>query len=86
MGMFDSVFADCPNCGHGVEYQTKRGECILGEYELDDAPPDVLRGVTCAESKCLGCNRMIKLHRTGTRVQHVLVPALKAVLAEEEAV
>jgi hypothetical protein len=45
MGMFDSVFVDCPHCGKKNELQTKNGECILGRYDLVNAPPEVLLGV-----------------------------------------
>ena len=45
MGMFDSVFVECPHCGQMNELQTKNGECILGKYDLVNAPPEVLLGV-----------------------------------------
>ena len=45
MGMFDSVYVQCPHCEEEVEIQTKHGECILGQYYLYNAPADVLIGV-----------------------------------------
>ena len=45
MGMFDSVFVECPYCGIVLELQTKNGLCILGRYDLINAPPEVLLGV-----------------------------------------
>ena len=38
MGMFDSVYVNCPECGQRVEMQSKAGDCMLHEYELYDAP------------------------------------------------
>lgn len=52
MGMFDSVFVDCPHCGIKSELQTKQGKCILGKYDLVNAPPEVLLGVA-GEQRCL---------------------------------
>jgi len=45
MGMFDSVFVDCPRCGIKNELQTKDGPCILGKHTLVNAPPAVILGV-----------------------------------------
>jgi len=62
--MFDSVFVKCPHCGTENELQTKSGECILGQYSLLSAPPEVILGVeghhTCEgfntrDSKLKGC-------------------------------
>ncbi len=45
MGMFDSVWVKCPNCGIYNEFQSKSGECILANYNLDECPDDVLEDV-----------------------------------------
>lgn len=45
MGMFDSVWIKCPNCGEENEFQSKSGECLLGNYDLDNCPEDVLQDV-----------------------------------------
>lgn len=45
MGMFDSVWVDCPRCGGKMEFQSKEGECYLNNYSLDDAPIEVLRDI-----------------------------------------
>lgn len=45
MGMFDSVWVKCPNCGLEHEFQSKSGECILGNYVLDDCPDDVMEDI-----------------------------------------
>ena len=51
MGMFDSVYVDCPNCEKLVELQTKQGECLCKTYNLINAPPEVLLGVE-GEHEC----------------------------------
>lgn len=58
MGMFDTVYLPCAKCGGLVGFQSKSGECILGEYTLKDCPPEVLAGaagrpynIQCASCK-----------------------------------
>lgn len=45
MGMFDTVMVPCPRCGEKYEFQTKGGRCLLENYELDEAPIEVLDDV-----------------------------------------
>lgn len=45
MGMFDSVMVPCPSCGTKIEAQSKSGACVLGVYDLENAPADVLADV-----------------------------------------
>ena len=46
MGMYDTVKVPCPQCGEISDFQTKVGDCVLAEYELRNAPADVLLDVT----------------------------------------
>ena len=45
MGMFYTVMVPCPSCGKRTEFQSKGGDCDLNEYELEDAPADVLSDI-----------------------------------------
>ena len=45
MGVFDTVLANCPNCGELNEFQTKSGKCTLETYNLKNCPEDVLANV-----------------------------------------
>lgn len=36
MGMFDSVYVDCPWCKKENELQTKMGACLLRTYSLNE--------------------------------------------------
>ena len=55
MGMFDSVYVECPQCETENEFQTKSGDCLLNKYSLNDCPDDVFADVnrhspcTCEE-------------------------------------
>lgn len=52
MGMFDRVWVKCPKCETENEFQTKSGECCMGNYTLEDCPDDVLVDVN-RHSPCL---------------------------------
>ena len=38
MGMFDSLYVSCPECGDIVEFQSKAGDCNLISYEKTNVP------------------------------------------------
>ena len=42
MGLYDTVHVPCPNCGTLSEFQSKSGDCTLSNYQLSNAPADVL--------------------------------------------
>jgi hypothetical protein len=67
MGMFDTVWINCPRCGEQYEAQSKGGGCTLKDYNIWDAPQDVLSGVNDTYpfvcSKCHSSFRVI-LHPT----------------------
>lgn len=66
MGMFDSVWVDCPVCGatgqKAIEFQSKSGVCTLEDYTLDDVPAETLLGVHPYPSRCYTCEKLYKLH------------------------
>lgn len=45
MGCYDTVMVPCPKCGNREPFQTKSGECLLADYDLETAPPQVLGDV-----------------------------------------
>lgn len=61
MGMFDSVYADCPECGSAVEFQSKEGECYLNNYTIETAPTEVLRDVINYPRYCRDCGNWMAL-------------------------
>ena len=62
MGVYDTVYVPCPNCGEPYEAQSKSGDCTLAIYTLDDAPPDVLAGVNRhAPFVCDECGEVFKV-------------------------
>ncbi len=45
MGTYDTINVPCPKCGTKSGFQTKSGQCTLTEYELNEAPADVMEDV-----------------------------------------
>lgn len=69
MGMYDTVNVPCPKCGTKQGFQSKSGPCLLEEYELNDAPEDVLENVNRhAPATCETCGTKFMV---GTRSVHV---------------
>lgn len=58
MGMFDRVWATCPECHSRIELQSKGGECNLDEYEIEEPLPCGVAGgivgdkVVCPNPQC----------------------------------
>lgn len=64
MGMFDSIRGKCPNCNKNVEIQTKLGECLLREYNLDKLPVDIATAIAWKKNyieTCEHCNSKFML-------------------------
>ena len=50
MGMFDSVFVTCPQCGEEVEFQSKGGPCEMQSIrDLSNVPIDIASRLGRAE-------------------------------------
>lgn len=61
MGMFDSVYVDCPKCGTDIEFQSKAGDCILGTYNLNNAPQEILEDIEGDVEECHKCGETVKI-------------------------
>lgn len=61
MGMFDSVWFKCPNCGEEIEEQTKIGDCILANYNEDKVPVEIAHYLLHSELKCYHCDEFFKI-------------------------
>ena len=45
MGMYDTVWVNCPKCNEENGFQTKAGECYLANYNLENCPDDAMSNV-----------------------------------------
>ena len=61
MGMFDSLFVSCRNCGQEVEFQSKAGDCSLASYRLDNVPPGIAGDLAGETEICQRCSSGITL-------------------------
>lgn len=61
MGMFDSVYVDCPHCGAKVEFQSKEWHCNLDSFSLSDAPVPVLYDIMNEPEHCERCDGWLAL-------------------------
>ena len=62
MGLFDSVYVDCPHCGKPVEFQTKADDCpYMQRYTLLTAPDHILRDVLNDPRHCQSCDGWLAL-------------------------
>lgn len=43
MGMYDTAYLPCAKCGKLVGFQSKSGQCILGEHVYPDIPVEILK-------------------------------------------
>lgn len=61
MGMFDEVRVPCPKCHEIVLFQTKSGDCTLTQYDLADAPIEVMGGINRHPGHCPECGTWFKV-------------------------
>lgn len=59
MGMFDSVFANCPKCGKLVEFQSKGGDRKLKRYHISSVPLEIALSSQGDSEKCKCGHRLI---------------------------
>lgn len=56
MGIFDSVYVDCPHCGKPVEFQSKEGDPYMNHFTLLTAPDEILRDILNWPNHCETCD------------------------------
>lgn len=63
MGMFDSLFIECPHCKYENELQTKNGPCELEQYRIQDKLPSyILETFDGSVDKCHSCQAWFKVN------------------------
>lgn len=62
MGLFDSVYVDCPHCSSKVEIQCE-GDEMMNSYSLETAPDYILRQIMDGvPSHCETCDKWLLVH------------------------
>ena len=58
MGLFDSVYVDCPHCDKKIEHQSKADiDPCMNSFTISDAPAHILRDVLNDPHYCRGCGK-----------------------------
>lgn len=64
MGVFDTIWAKCPECGEESGFQSKSGECLLRDYDLENCPKDVLWDANRhSPNECDNCGAFFEIER-----------------------
>ena len=72
MGMYDIIWAKCPNCNEDLDFQTKGGECYLANYELDNAPDDAMSNVNRHSPLECKCGNKYEVDITNRKLKQVV--------------
>ena len=59
MGMFDTVSLACPHCGERTEFQTKAGQCLGMNYEIESVPARIAESLSERAVTCTSCDQPI---------------------------
>lgn len=78
MGCYDTIYFNCPECGEGIEAQSKSGDCLLDTYHHTEVPIDVAQDCNRhAPFECSNCKKHWKFKDSPT-VQNVDLEIEKA--------
>lgn len=67
MGMFDSVYASCPKCNSGVEFQSKAHDCYLANYAVGSTIPlAIVADLDGKVQRCDACGTDVGLRKEFT--------------------
>lgn len=61
MGLFNSIYAKCPNCGGSIEFQSKAGNCI-STYPIDSVPLEIAEDINGEWGTCEVCGYNAKAY------------------------
>lgn len=61
MGLFDSVYVDCPRCGNSIEFQSKAGECVMASYRPSAMPAVIAADLSGQSEWCADCGASVTL-------------------------
>lgn len=68
MGLFNSIYVNCPKCDELVEFQTKSGSCILSSFHISDVPKEELKGIMGDEVMCDNCGYVVSVGKNEERL------------------
>ena len=66
MGMFDSVYVKCPNCGEDIEFQSKAVECQCKSYNQNKVPTIIAFDLEGDVEICDHCGTEVEFYIPGS--------------------
>jgi len=90
MGLFDTVWLQCPKCNTKNPFQSKGGECLLSSYDKTNVPFNVLMNIDRhGPTQCSHCETWfkpevtLKLHATPIKLKDAQPGDLESVPENE---
>lgn len=78
MGCYDTIYFNCPDCGEGMEAQSKSGDCCLETYHHKEVPIAVAEDANRhAPFTCYNCGEHWKFDNTHS-IQNVALNISRA--------
>jgi hypothetical protein len=68
MGMFDSLYVDCPQCGKPIEFQSKVGDCACDDFDITNVPAEIALDCKDDIEQCPNC-----FAEVGLNVQSIVI-------------
>jgi RNase P subunit RPR2 len=59
MGLYDTVWVNCPKCNQLVEFQTKAGESRMQDFTISSAPAVILADISSDSHICKNCDTIV---------------------------
>ncbi len=63
MGMYDSVYVDCPKCNTSIEFQSKVGHCALNGFSVSAVPMVIAEDLHGKQERCEHCDTIVRLEK-----------------------
>lgn len=65
MGIYNTILANCPDCGAQVEFQSKTGNSTLNVYHVSAMPYEDLKGIIGDSWSCGNCGHLVRISEVG---------------------
>lgn len=59
MGVFNTIWVDCPRCDKPVEFQSKSGSCSMASYHITRMPVEDFSGIAGDQVCCDHCGFVV---------------------------
>jgi DNA-directed RNA polymerase subunit RPC12/RpoP len=60
MGMFDTFYTNCGECGNKIVFQSKADECRLSEYDYSNLPIKIAIDLNFEKGICSKCGSTVE--------------------------